>query len=229
MLSKIVRDRATTASALAATLRDHARTVGARAENLFAPYMRPGESMPDLGLVCHLLARRIEARSESMMQADDAHRVDADGGLEDDEKQDRAEDEVTRTLLEIRAVADAIYGREWSDRMSLPDRRPHEPGALAALGKRVARALDREKRPKRSLAESWARGLKKPLRRLVRTARRHEGQTEAETAGTRRAARARFDDTLADTVALAATLLALAGEHQVAGTVRASRAVSPEA
>ena len=107
MPSKGVLDRQRIAKAIVATARTHAPEVGDRLQEILAPFVPEGETLPDLTRLQLVLADYLEAQIDEIVQADEVHLKE----LDDDDGPRRRRDDAAATLYDtVVAIRETLAG-----------------------------------------------------------------------------------------------------------------------
>lgn len=135
MPSKMVTDRQKNATVLSAALKKHAGKTTDRFTRLVEPYLREGETVPDLIFFHELLQRRLAAVRQELVEVDDLLERER---MEDSlarEQRDTAAAELVRVFVRLRHLVKGACG---SDRcgeiLSLDGAVPDDPVVLQRLG-----------------------------------------------------------------------------------------------
>ena len=154
MTSKQVTDREKSARAVAAAAETHASQIAAGFDRALSVHVRPGETLPDTGLLARLIGRKIAADNAALVAADRAHEQelsDDDGPRED---RDEAAARVRSVLVDLRAAIESTYGARGLTLLGLGDAISVDPSVLATAGGNVQKALNDPKielpKPKRA-------------------------------------------------------------------------------
>lgn len=116
MHSKGVLDRQRVARAVIAATRVHAEEVGQRLHAELAVVLEDGDTPPDLTRFQMLLAQLLEQRLESLLAAEERHRMELDDDGDARMRRDEASATVQRQIIALREAVSAVYG---SDRVPL--------------------------------------------------------------------------------------------------------------
>ena len=141
MASKQVTDREKSARAVAAAAETHAAQIAAGFARELAVHVRPGETLPDTGLLARLIGRKIAADNAALVAADRAHEQelsDDDGPRED---RDAAAARVRSVLVDLRAAIESTYGARGLTLLGLGDAIAVDPSVLATAGGNAQKAL----------------------------------------------------------------------------------------
>ena len=112
MASKGVMDRHRIAKTLVAAARTHAREVGDRLQEILAPAVGEGETLPDFETFQHQLARYLEQRIEAIVRADELHFKELDDDDEPRRRRDEATEALYDTMVAIRDQLTATFGAD---------------------------------------------------------------------------------------------------------------------
>jgi len=154
MASKQVTDREKSARAVAAAAETHASQIAAGFDRALSVHVRPGETLPDTGLLARLIGRKIAADNAALVAADRAHEQelsDDDGPRED---RDAAAAKVRSVLVDLRGAVESSYGSRGLTLLGLGDAIAVDPSVLATAGVSAQKALNDAKielpKPKRA-------------------------------------------------------------------------------
>jgi hypothetical protein len=142
MHSKQVTDREKSARAVAAAAETHATHIAAGFDRELSPYVRPGEALPDTGLLVRLIGRKIAADNAALVAADRAHEQELADDAGPREDRDEAAARVRSVLVDLRAAIESTYGARGLMLLGLGDAVPIDPSVLATAGSSVQKALN---------------------------------------------------------------------------------------
>lgn len=233
MPSKEVTDRQKDARAVLAAAETH----GAAAARAFAaelqPYLRAGESAPDLTLLFTLVARRLEASLSTLVTADEAHTLELGDDAIPRQKRDEAAAALRQLAIEIRDQVVSVHGDAALDPLSVRGDTPTDPVALAEWCRTFAKQLraatvtlpQRLRRTasidRTAMAEELE-GALGPLDRALAAVAREKREAEA-TQAAKSAAAERYDLTFSQSAGLYASVFRVAGLADLADRVRPVR------
>ena len=112
MPSKGVLDRHRVAKALVAAARTHAQEVGERLQEVLAPFVPEGETLPDLSGFQLVLADYLEAQIDAIVQADELHLKELDDDQGPRRRRDEATDALHDTMVALRETLIGAFGAE---------------------------------------------------------------------------------------------------------------------
>ena len=200
---------------------------------------RIGESMTDrygreAGSAAVLLVTKVtddlEAKTTEMVRCDDAHEAELRDDPETRAMRDDASDKLYSRLVDTRGQLNAVCGADYTAKLGFSGDTPDDPVEVSRLGKTVVANLATVQAPEPKIpgykmdTELW----RKPLADLVEqahglVARVATEEREAEaTLMEKRAAIEKYDGAFSSTANLVSTLLAMAGEKDLARRVRPS-------
>jgi hypothetical protein len=213
------------------SLREVGPRLAVQAQDVFSPYLREGEALPDFQLMAVLIERLVVDRARRMEEADTRHNEELADDAAPREARDDAAHEVFGVLIEIKQGVAALFGEAWQGRLKLPREVPQDPSALFQLAEEVRSALSTAELPKPRLSgvtlfdrRSWIEALAEPTARLG-AALSDVSREAREARGTlveRGRAIAGHDVAFSTGVAFVAALLRLFGEHAHADRLRPS-------
>lgn len=141
MPSKQVTDREKSARAVAAAAETHAPQIVAGFSRELSPYLKSGETMPDIGLLVRLIGRKIAADNTALSKADHDHEQELADDAGPRERRDAGAANVRAVLLDLRSAVDAIYGARGLSLLGLADAVPVDPSVVATTAGNVGKAL----------------------------------------------------------------------------------------
>jgi hypothetical protein len=148
MPSKQVTDRQKSASAVIAAGETHAERVGTELDALLAPYLRPGEEMPSLSLLMHLVARSLADTRDRMVAADEAHIAELADDAAPREARDAAATALSEEITDLREWLTGLYGAAAVPRFGFSDVTPRDPVQLVRFGREIVAALGKRDLPR---------------------------------------------------------------------------------
>ncbi len=155
-MAKQVTDRQGAVVFVASAADTHAARLQEKFAATFAEHLKPGEVMPEVGLVALLVARRLRAANATLVEKSDAY----DKELSDDagprERRDEAAAKLTNEVVEIRSTLEAAFGAGILRELGLDGKTEVEPKAILAKAKRLVDELSRP-------AASWPKPRRKGL------------------------------------------------------------------
>lgn len=235
MASKAVIDRQRAARTVASTAYTYSADAASRVKETLSRYAKPGEQVPDIQLLLRLVGRMIASENEALVRADAAHEVELADDTEPRKQRDEAAEKVRRILSDLRTAVETTYGGIGLPRLQLRENIPHDPSALAILGRTVlvtlrdeaiklppprrrGLSLDREAFAEEIAAELPA--LDKALAAVAREAREAEA-----TSRTRRLTMEANDRAFQRGAAFLSATFTLAGLDELADKVKPSSAL----
>jgi hypothetical protein len=232
MPSKKVLDREKSSRAVIAAAESHAGEIAEGISREFAPYLKKGETMPDIELLAALAARRLKQEIEALVSADRAHEAELSDDTAPREARDEAADKVRVILVDLRDAISTAYGTAGLKVLGLVGAVPFDPSAIKSLAEAVHTALSaggaalpkaRQKSVKvdlKGFAADLAIELPALTKALENVAR--EEREAKTTLGAKSAAMASHDRAFSRTAGLVSAL-AMSGElENIATTVRPS-------
>ena len=141
MQSKQVLDSGKSAETVAQSAETHAPVIAKGVTSVLAPYLKPGEKMPDVDFLLTLHARAIRGSFQLVATADAANEAE----LADDPSQRAERDALAATLYArltgLRGALASTFGDEAATLIGFDGPTTQDPVALAALGVEVAKRL----------------------------------------------------------------------------------------
>jgi hypothetical protein len=145
MPSKGVMDRHRVAKAIVATARTHAPQVGDRLQEILAPFVPEGETLPDLTGLQLALADYLEAQIDAIVEADEIHLEELDDDDEPRRRRDEAADELYGTVVAIREMLVGAFGSERADAIhGIDGRTSQDPLRLFRQASRMLKRLNEQ-------------------------------------------------------------------------------------
>ncbi len=228
MASKQVIDRQKQAKLVLATGETHASPLTTRLTSELSPHLQRGEKLPDVALLVQLFLRWLGQAETDLVAADLTYERE----LADDDAPRRARDEaateVRDQLIELRDLADALYGAQAVRQLGMTGETPTDPMALLRQAKAVLSALGTTKLPppRRKGAELAPKELEAELRvpavaldKALTSVSREAREAEVALSDRDRAL-AEYDRRYSATTAVVASLLAAASESALADRLR---------
>jgi len=234
MPSKQITDKAKSARAVASAADTHAAHAASALDPMLAPFLKRGEKMPDVALLCSLVARRITAKAHVMMEADQAHETELGDDKAPREQRDRAAEELGAIIADLRDALLVTYGPAPVHRFGLDGKLPTDPSVMAALGSSVLARIESGEvkleapRRKKGLAidlGAFAHEIRThlpTLQKALADVAREEKEANA-TLHAKQAAVAEHDDAFTTGADFLSATFAMAGLHDLARKVRPSR------
>lgn len=229
-VSKGVIDRERSSQRVTQATQVHAGAAREGLNALFAPVLRPGEQMPDWGLVMDLLARALETTLGALVAADAAHHAELADDKEPRDRRDESVEVLYSLLIEVRALASTLLGAKAVAELGFSGQTPKEPRALATLATAVEgrlaevlarypgrRGLTLDAAELRAEVAAPRAALDAALAAVAREAREADATLAAKAA-----ALADHDARFSTVAGLVAGLLTLAGRPELAARVRPS-------
>lgn len=231
MLSKMVTDRVKAKDSVLASLAHLGPKVASQGEALLSPYLKKGETVPDLGLLATLVERMLGDHASAMEKADSAHNDELADDAEPRQKRDEAARALYAALVAVKQGTVTLFGEAWVSKLKLPAEIPADPAALRRLADDVVQALETAKLPKPVLAgvasfdrQPWIANISAPAKALTKALKdvtREQREAEATLIEKTRAIAA-YDRAFAKGVAVGAALLRMVGEEEHADGLRPS-------
>ncbi len=231
MSSKSVTDRSKSVELVTHALRASAVSASTQITGRLKPYLKSGESMPDLALLFELLARGVESHGAAMRKADEAHAAELSDDAEPRSRRDQAHDRTHDAVVEIKEAVGSLFGELWLGKLQLPNPIPQDPVVLERAASDFLGALERTKLPAPKLkgvgafdASHWKTMLEEPVKTLRASLGDVARETrEAEvTLKEKSRAVAAHDAFFSLAAGLGVSLLRLAGEDELAARLRPS-------
>ncbi|MCC6556137.1 MAG: hypothetical protein IT372_24520 [Polyangiaceae bacterium] len=155
-MAKQVTDRQGAVNIVASAAETHADRFRAKFAEIFTPYLKKGEKLPDVGLVALLVARRMRALNETLVTKSDDHDAELADDVEPRERRDAAAAALTAELVEIRATLGGAFEPKLLREIGLEGKTEVEPKAVLAQAKRLVREL---KSPRRKWPKPKRKGV----------------------------------------------------------------------
>lgn len=231
MPSKQVTDRSRSANAVVAAARTHADLVEGNISRMLTPLLKKGEKAPPVAFLFELMARALEDRASTMVEADLANEAELDDDDAPRVARDAGVDKLFGRLVDIADVVVGLYGRALLKPLGLDGDTPREPNQLLQYSKTVANNLLTVELPKPRVKgsglnvkeaakeiEELRETLSAALKDVAREAREAE-QTQVK----KQASMDSYDKMFSSVASLTSTLLEVAGESKLASRVRPSK------
>ena len=225
MASKATVQRQRSAEKVIAAGRTHKERIGAAIGDRYGA--KAGEAGETLVTV---VTDDLDAKTDAMVRADDAHEVELRDDPSAREARDAAADALNGRLVVTRQQLTAVAGEGYVAKIGFSGSTPRDPVAVLRLGRTVVIGLATESPPPALIPnyevdpDTW----RQPLESLVNELDGHtqavateERETEA-TLVAKRAAIDAYDQAFSATATLISNLLAMAGEYELAKRVRPS-------
>lgn len=230
MPSKQITDRQKSALAVSAAIRTHATDAERALHDQLAPYLKKGETMPNIALLLELSARSLDAAAATMIASDESHLRE----LADDDAPRRNRDTAAAALSDelviLREWLTGLFGHSALRALGFSAETPTDPVALERFAGEVQSALQDKSLPKpRQKGISWdptetraqlakARAaLQGHLQDVAREARDAEGTLRAKND-----AMNSYDQRFSRVATFVSGLFRFAGETALAERVRPS-------
>jgi hypothetical protein len=142
MASKLVTDREKATRVIVAAADTHAVEIAAGVEEVLRPYLREGETMPDVALLATLVGRWQTGTNQELLVADEAHEIELGDDLEPRQARDMAGEAVRQVLIDVRSTVETSYGEVGLRRLRLDGAIPTDPSVVATTARRVAAILE---------------------------------------------------------------------------------------
>jgi hypothetical protein len=145
MPSKGIIDRQRIAKTIVAAARMHAHEVGGRLPEVVASFVEEGETLPDFTTFQLQLARYLESRIDTIVQADELHLDELDDDQEPRRRRDRAAEVLYDTLVAVRESLNGPFGAERaSEFLGIDGRTSSDPLILFRQADRAWKRLSAE-------------------------------------------------------------------------------------
>ncbi|HEX2571944.1 MAG TPA: hypothetical protein VH877_20545 [Polyangia bacterium] len=230
MASKLVTDLQKTTRVIVAAADTHAVEIATGVEEVLRPYLREGESMPDVGLLMRLVGRWQTGTNEELLVADEAHERELGDDLEPRQARDKAGEAVRQVLIDVRSTVETTHGEAGLRRLALDGAIPVDPSVVATTARRVAAALSdpavEMPPPRRRSLRLDRDGLAAEIREVLPVLDRaladvaRENREAESTLGVKRKALERSDRATVRGGGWLAATCALAGRDDLATKVR---------
>jgi hypothetical protein len=162
-LAITVTDREKASRAVIAAATSHADAIVSAVSAGISPYLKKSEPLPDIAALAGLLARRLKAEIDALVEADRAHEAELSDDAAHREARDDAAENVRTALVDLRDAVSTAYGAQGLLALGLAEAIPVDPSAIASRAKTVRKNLldDSIKLPKPRNATSLARAASK--------------------------------------------------------------------
>jgi hypothetical protein len=141
MASKQVTDREKVTRAIVAAVETHAQEIAAGIQEVLGPYVREGETLPDVAFLVTLAGRWQTGTTDELQESDKAHELELGDDLGPRQARDMANELVRRELIDVRTTVETHYGEVGLKRLGLDGQVPTDPSVVATTAKRVVAAL----------------------------------------------------------------------------------------
>jgi len=145
MAEKQITDRERASSAVASMLEQYAEQVRGGAEAALKPYLKRGETMPDVGMLSVLLRRMLDARISELTTASAAHQREIADDSAPREERDEARREVFDLVFTLRGTVEANFGRLGLRTLGLIEACPSTPQGTLTYARTLVVALNDKK------------------------------------------------------------------------------------
>jgi hypothetical protein len=230
--SKQVLDREKSTRAVVAAADTHAADIAAAITRELSTHLHKGETLPDLGLLGHLIGRKLKADFDVLVRADRAHEAELSDDAAPRDARDVAAEKVRSALVDLRDSVNTAYGAAGLKKLGLAEAISADPTAIASRAVSVEEALHddtiklpKSRRPSLKVdLKGFAAELAADLPALVK-ALDHVAREEREAKVTQAAkneAMAGHDRGFSRGAGLLAGLASYGGVDEVAATIRPS-------
>lgn len=228
MASKQVIDRQKQAQLVLSTGETHAAILSTRLQAELTPHLQRGEKLPDFTLTAQLFLRWLGQAEAALVAADLTHERE----LADDAEPRRARDEaaaaVRDQLIELRDLAEVLYGPATVQALGMTGETPTDAVALSRQAAAVLSALAGLKlpKPRRKGAELSPKEIETELRTAATALDKALAAVSRETREAQVSQSARdqavteYDRRYGATTAVLSALLAASGEQALADRLR---------
>lgn len=231
-MAKQVTDRQGATHVVASAAETHAERLQEKFAAIFTPHLKGKEKLPDVGLVARLIARRLRATTDVLVDKSDAY----DKELADDagprEERDEKAATLTREVVEIRSLLEAAYGPGILRELGIDGKTDVEPKAILGKAKRLVDELTNPSRtwpkPRRKGVKidpaAWVEDLQAPIQSLERAIEAVAREArEAQAANSAKInAMNQNDDVFSRSASCLSELLRLVEEDKLSGQVKPS-------
>lgn len=230
MSSKLILDRQNASDAVIEAVGQHLPAATDALTAVLSPYLHPGETLPDVGLLVQLVSRRLARLREQMVIADEAHEEELSDDLAPREARDDTAADLWAMLSETRELLKGVFGASALPSLGFKGGIPEEPEDLAIFSRRVVAALRAGTLPPPRAAAvavdpvALVAPLADDLERLdhaLDDVDREAREAEA-TLRDKQAALDRYDAGFAQCAAFLVGLFSLAGDDELAQRLRPS-------
>lgn len=227
-LSKVVTDYGKAARDLVATLRAHGPSASEKTRAFLAPVAKKGESVPDVGFLLELLARRLERAAAEMEAADKAHTDELSDDADPRRRRDEASEALRGVLLDVKRTLQTLFGENVATAFKVPAELSRDSAVVQRAAADIAKTLEKKKLPKPAVegvkkvdSAPWVATIKKVLKRLDAASKdvaREAGEAQVTLVAKNRALDA-FEAAFGAAAAAAWGLLIAAGEKEHASRI----------
>lgn len=238
MASKQVMDRQKAAGLVLAAGQTHGGVLGPALQEALSPYLKRGETLPDVRLLSELFMRWLAESESSLVAADLAHERELADDAEPRRRRDQQAALLREQLIELRELLSALYGPEAAAALGMSGDTPIDALALSRQGKNVLSALAsvRLPKPRRRGAELSPKEVESELKPIVAALDQaladvaREAREAEATLSARDTAWAEFERRYSAATGVFFALLSAAGETALAERLRpaAPRRSRPE-
>lgn len=141
MSSKLILDRQNASDAVIEQVSQHLPAARDALTAVLSPYLHPGETLPDVGLLVNLVARRLAVLREQMVIADDAHEEELSDDAKPQEDRDDTAADLWAMLSETRELLKGVFGASALPALGFKGSIPEDPEDLVPFSRRVVTAL----------------------------------------------------------------------------------------
>ena len=170
MPSKQVTDKEKSARAVASAADTHAAQAASALEPLLSPYLKSGEKLPDIALLCALISRRVTDKAQAMVEADRKHETELGDDKAPRDARDGFSEKLGTVIADLRDGLAAGYGAVAVRLFGLDGTLPTDPSVVATLG---ASVIDRIESGEVKLPAPRRKGLVLDLAAFAEDLRAH--------------------------------------------------------
>lgn len=141
MTSKMVSDRIQSMRAVQGSIDQNADAIAARIDARLRPYLRSGETMPELALVLRLMGRELEARAGAVQATEEQHARELADDAGPRSSRDRHAATVREVYTDLRGALSSAYGDDVLSRLRVREPASSVPSVLVQQGQAAREAL----------------------------------------------------------------------------------------
>lgn len=230
-LSKVVNDRLKAVESVHSALTESSGKLSSGGADLFGPYLKKGETLPNFAFIGELTQRVLRHRADEMAAADAAHNSELADDAEPRDRRDTAARQVYSDIVRIKEEVGVLFGPAWVTKLALPSEVPQDPLLLLRTASLLKKAISNATFPKPKMEgigkvdkAPWLARLTGPVAELdtaIKDVSREEREGQTTLIAKQRAMDA-FLDVFNKATAMSVALLRLVGEREHADRLRPS-------
>lgn len=141
MASKQVTDREKASRSVIAAATSHAGAIATAVSAGMSPHLKKGEALPDIAALANLLARRLKAEIDGLVETDRAHEAELSDDAAHREARDAAAENVRIALVDLRDAVSTAYGAQGLRALGLTEAIAVDPSSISSRAKTVQKNL----------------------------------------------------------------------------------------